>query len=192
MSAYLLFASVWFVAAATPGADTMLLLTTAVSRGWRAIVPYSLGITLAKIVLLTIAYFGLSWLLTQYPDALTTLKWFGAAFLCWRAWQLWRSDGKLEVEGKAGFWTGFATAFAVGVSNPQAMLFYIAIVPQVVAQTNVWALNAIIAVGFSLISAMYALLAKPIQRLLRGSNQLIVNRVIAALFVVLATVFVTR
>ncbi len=192
MSAYLLFASVWFVAAATPGADTMLLLTTAVSRGWRAIVPYSLGITLAKIVLLTIAYFGLSWLLTQYPDTLTTLKWFGAAFLCWRAWQLWRSDGKLEVEGKAGFWTGFAAAFAVGVSNPQAMLFYIAIVPQVVAQTNVWALNAIIAVGFSLISAMYALLAKPIQRLLRGSNQLIVNRIIAALFVVLAAVFVTR
>jgi threonine/homoserine/homoserine lactone efflux protein len=192
MSGYLLFASVWFVAAATPGADTMLLLTTAISRGWRATIPYSLGITLAKVALLTVSYFGLSWVLTTHPEWLTGLKWFGAAFLVWRAVSLWRSKGSAATKSQDGFWPGLALAFAIAVSNPQAMLFYIAIVPQVAAETNVWALNLIIAVGFTLISAMYALLAAPIQRLLRGSNQQIVNRFVAGLFVTLAIVFVTR
>ncbi len=192
MSAYLLFASVWFVAAATPGADTMLLLTTAIARGWRSTIPYSLGITLAKMALLTVSYFGLNWLLTSHPETLLALKWFGALFLLWRAFKLWRSSQVVGGRTKDGFWAGFALAFAIAVSNPQAMLFYVAIVPQVAIQTNVWALNAIIAVGFTLISAVYALLSGPIQRLLRGSNQQIVNRVVAALFVVLALAFVTR
>ena len=55
MDAYLLFATIYFVAAATPGADTMLLLGRTLSSGWRAAIPYSLGITIAKTVMVTVA-----------------------------------------------------------------------------------------------------------------------------------------
>nr|MBP6187011.1 LysE family transporter [Rhodoluna sp.] len=58
MEAYWLFATIWFVAAATPGADTMLLLTTSLSTGWKSAIPISLGIIAAKVILLTLTYFG--------------------------------------------------------------------------------------------------------------------------------------
>lgn len=193
MNEYVLFASVWFVAAATPGADTMLVLSAAISRGWKAVVPYSIGITLAKLVLLIGAYFGLTWLLAEQPQVLVALKWFGALFLVWRALSLWRTASAPESKALGGFWPGLAFAFAIGVSNPQAMLFYVALIPQVAGATNVWLLAGIIAIGFTVISAGYALLALPIQRALqRGANRLIVNRVVAAIFVVIAVVFVTR
>ncbi len=193
MDSYWLFATIWFVAAATPGADTMLLLTTSLSTGWRSAVAISIGISAAKVVLLVLAFFGLTALLDALPQAFLVLKIFGCLFLLWRAFKLWNSKAATGVAAKTGFWGNLSLAFSVGVTNPQALLFYIAVVPQVAATTNPWILSAIIAVGFSIISAFYIGLAAPIRAWIsRGQNQALVNRVIALVFVVLAAVIAIR
>ena len=193
MDSYWLFTSIWLVAAATPGADTMLLLTTSIANGWKSAIPISLGITAAKIVLLTVAFFGLSAVLTTAPQTFVILKLFGCGFLLWRAIKLWRSSGASAQEAKPGFWNGLSMAFSIAFSNPQAMLFYIAVVPQVTQTTNPWILNAIIAVGFTLISAFYVGLAVPIRAWInRGDNQLALNRAIAVIFAALAGIVAFR
>ena len=193
MEAYWLFATIWFVAAATPGADTMLLLTTSLSTGWKSAIPISLGITAAKIILLTLAFFGLSALIDAVPAILVILKVFGCGFLLWRAYKLWRAKISASANTKAGFWQNLTLAFSVGVTNPQALLFYVAVVPQVSQTTSVWLLNAIIVVGFSLISAFYIGLAAPIGAWIgRGANQRLLNRAIALVFVILAGVIALR
>lgn len=193
MEAYWLFATIWFVAAATPGADTMLLLTTSLSTGWKSAIPISLGIITAKIVLLTLAFFGLTALISAVPAILVILKVFGCGFLLWRAYKLWRTKISASANTKAGFWQNLTLAFSVGVTNPQALLFYIAVVPQVSQSTNVWLLNAIIVVGFNLISAFYIGLAAPIGAWIsRGTNQRLLNRSIALVFVILAVFIALR
>jgi hypothetical protein len=68
MDAYLLFATIYITAAATPGIDTMSLLGRTLEAGWRAAVPYSIGITLAKMIMVAVSYFGLSALLAASPE----------------------------------------------------------------------------------------------------------------------------
>ena len=193
LESYLLFTAIWFVAAATPGIDTMLLLTTSINTGWKSAVSISLGISTAKVLLLTITYFGLTALLANNPEVYVVLKIFGCAFLLWRAFKLWTSKLKLSANPRSGFWPNFSFAFTAAVSNPQALLFYVAVVPQVSASTNVFILNLIIAIGFTLISLIYIGLALPIRAWIsRGPNQNLVNRLIALVFVVLAVVLALR
>ena len=190
---YLLFSAIWFVAAATPGIDTMLLLTSTIERGWRAAVAYSIGITLAKVLLMTVAFFGLNAFIAAAPQLIQALQWFGAAFLLYKAVSLWNAKAAAKRKLSSGFWPSMTLAFALAVSNPTALLFYVAVVPQVSATTNLVILNLIIAVGFTLISAFYIGLAAPIRAWIsRGQNQALVNRVIAIVFVVLAAIVVLR
>lgn len=193
LESYIFFATIWFVAAATPGIDTMLLLTTSISTGWRSAISISLGITVAKVLLLTLTYFGLTALLASIPEILIVFKVFGCAFLLWRAFKLWTSKLSISANQRSGFWPNLSFAFTAAVSNPQALLFYIAVVPQVAGSTNVLILNLIIAIGFPIISAIYIGLALPIRAWIsRGPNQRLVNRVIALVFVVLAFVLALR
>ena len=193
MSSYWLFATIWLVAAATPGADTMLLLSTSLSTGWKSAVSISLGISSAKIVLLTATFFGLTALLTAAPQLFVILKIFGCAFLLWRALQLWRAKQSKPQKSGTNFLANFSLAFSIGVSNPQALLFYIAVVPQVSQSTNPWVLNAIILIGFSLISAFYISLAKPLSGWIqRGNHQHLVKRIVSVIFVVLALTIALR
>jgi threonine/homoserine/homoserine lactone efflux protein len=190
---YLLFTVIWFVAAATPGIDTMLLLTTSLSTGWKSAISISLGITAAKVLLLTLTYFGLTALLSSNPEIFVLLKVFGCAFLLWRALKLWTSKLSISTNSRVGFWPNLSFAFTAAVSNPQALLFYVAVVPQVAGSTNVLILNLIIAIGFPIISAIYIGLAVPIRAWIsRGPNQRLVNRVVALVFVALAIVLALR
>jgi threonine/homoserine/homoserine lactone efflux protein len=190
---YLLFSAIWFVAAATPGIDTMLLLTSTIERGWRAAIAYSIGITLAKVLLMTVAFFGLNAFIAAAPQLIEALQWFGAAFLLYKAVSLWNAKAAAKRKLSSGFWPSMTLAFALAVSNPTALLFYVAVVPQVSATTNLVILNLIIAVGFTLISAFYIGLAAPIRAWMgRGANQRLLNRSIAIIFVALAVVVILR
>lgn len=193
MDAYLLFATIYLTAAATPGIDTMLLLGRTLDAGWRAAVPYSIGISLAKMVMVALSYFGLSALLAASPDIFFALKLIGAAVLLWRAYKSWNAGPAKPARARDGFWPGLSTAFVIGATNPTALMFYMAVVPQVSRETSVFGLAAIVIAGFGLVSAFYIGLAQQIRAwITRGENQRLVNRIVAVIFVVLAAIVVAR
>lgn len=193
MDAYWLFLTAWVLAAAAPGADTALLVSSTLASGWKSAIPASLGITVAKILMLLIAFFGLDAVLTNAPATFVVLKAFGVLFLAWKAVKLWTAQnpfgsGQIKL-GRQNFLLAFTTA----ISNPQAMLFYVAIVPQVTAATNPIILSLIIALGFPLISSVYIWLATPIRTwALKSSNQKTLNRGLAIAFVLIAGVVAIR
>ena len=190
---YLVFASIWFVAAATPGADTMLLLTGSLTRGPKSAIALAMGIIVAKVALLAITYFGVSAILGASEVLIQGLKFAGAAFLLFRAFKLWQSPMVTEIKSTAGFIASFGLAFTIAFSNPQALLFYIAVVPQVALETEFLPLSAIIVVGFSFISAVYILLAVPIRAWInQASNRALVSKTIALAYVVLVLVILFR
>jgi threonine/homoserine/homoserine lactone efflux protein len=190
---YLLFTVTWFVAAATPGGDTMLLLGKSLANGWKSTIPYSLGIVIAKVGMITLTYLGVATLMLQAPMAFVALKYIGAGFLLWQAWRMWQA-GRAEIKTRdERFWPAVGTAILYGAANPQPWMFYISVMPQVSGKTELWILNLIVTVGFAFITAFYAGLAVPIRRwMLQGNNGIWLNRTVAVLFVVLAITFVIR
>ncbi|MEY4320206.1 MAG: hypothetical protein RLZZ471_147 [Actinomycetota bacterium] len=193
METYLLFTVTWFAAAATPGGDTMLLLGKSLANGWKSTIPYSLGIIIAKVGMITLTYLGVATLMLQAPIAFTVLKYVGAAFLLWQAWRMWRA-GRAEIKTRdERFWPAVGTAILYGAANPQPWMFYISVMPQVSGKTEPWILNLIVTIGFAIITAFYAGLAVPIRRwMLQGNNGIWLNRSVAVLFVLLAVTFVIR
>ena len=193
MDAYWLFAGVWLLAAAAPGADTALLVSTTIASGWRSALAASLGITMAKILLLIVAFFGLDAILTSAPQTFIVLKVFGVLFLLWKAVKFWHTDQTFSGGDTKSSRQNFAVAFVTAISNPQAMLFYVAIVPQVAASTNLVVLASIIAVGFPVISVFYMVLASPIRLWAnRSNNQKTLNRALAVAFALIALVVAIR
>ena len=184
MTDYLLFATAFMASAIAPGADTFLIATRALESKLAAIWA-AIGITLAKLTMVAIVFFGVSAALQSAPWVITLLKVFGVGFLLFRAWVLWhKTPGKVQslAPGK-----DFATGFTVGFSNPQPFAFYLSVMPAVIITTQIWALWIIVAIGFALVSATYILATLPLKGWLESAkNQVAINRVLSLVFVLLA------
>jgi threonine/homoserine/homoserine lactone efflux protein len=190
MGEYLLFTFAFLIAAVTPGADTFLILSRAISDRKSALVS-GLGITVAKILMVAIAYLGLSALLIGEPGLLIAMKVLGASFLTWRAIRLWNTkERRATAETKGG---SFFSAFAIGFSNPQPFAFYLSVIPAVVSTTQLSVLLVIVAIGFGLVTFIYVSMARLLANFLeKGANFQLVNRILAVTFLVLAIVIILR
>lgn len=190
MGDYVLFAAAFFAAAVTPGTDTILILSRAITNKSAAIITAS-GITLAKVLMVTIAYFGLSALISSFPWALTIMKILGASYLIWRAVILWNTDQIREAPARKS--SEFASAFAIGFTNPQPFAFYLSIVPLVVGTTSLPILLVIVVLGFAIVTGIYVSLAALIAKALESkANVVFASRILSAIFLLLAIVLVTR
>jgi len=86
----MLFAGVFAMSAAAPGADTMLILARSLAGGPRAAAPLAAGITIAKLVMLTAAAAGVSAAAATFGTMFVLLKIAGAAYLVWLGIKMWR------------------------------------------------------------------------------------------------------
>jgi threonine/homoserine/homoserine lactone efflux protein len=181
----------YLAAAIAPGADTTLVLTRALdSRGkaWLA----GAGIAAAKVLLLAIAYLGASAFLIQNPELLLAAKFFGAGFLGYRALVLWRRSKLSKPPRESSAWADFGLGFGTAFTNPQPLAFYLAIVPQVAATTNLGVLSLIVILGFALVTLVYSSLARPISSALTKRGPGFVNRVVAVLLLLVAAWILLR
>jgi threonine/homoserine/homoserine lactone efflux protein len=208
MDAFLFFTVTYLLAAAAPGADTMLIVSRTLVGGWRSALRYAIGIALAKTTMITLAFFGTSALLTANPAAYSVLKVLGAAFLLFMAFKLWRTKAVAGVASEVQpqtetFGAKVTTAsilggYLVGISNPQPLLFYSSIVPMVVAAgldnlTDLFILWAIVIIGFIAIAGAYIGLASTIRPwLAKQTNRRRLNQVMAVVFGVIAALLLLR
>ncbi len=184
MTDYLLFATAFMAAALAPGADTLLIASRAIESKVAAIWSAA-GITVAKLAMVTIVYFGVSAAVQNASWLISILQVFGVLFLLFRAWVLWNKLPGTSASKVSG--RDFVTGFTIGFSNPQPFVFYLSVMPAVAAETELWALLAIVLVGFALVSASYILATVPLRKWLSaGKNEVSVNRVLSIVFVLLA------
>ena len=141
-----LFTVVFAVSAALPGPDTMLLFSRALGSGARSAVPVALGLTVGKLDLLTAAVAGVTAAAAALGPVFIILKLAGSAYVLWLAVKLWRraghanepepvaSSSRLAIAGSG--WRGVGLGAVLTVSNPQALLFYIAVLPSVLGSAR--------------------------------------------------------
>lgn len=148
-----------------PGADTALVIRSAMQRGPNAGMTTGTGICLGLLFWGSAASLGLAALMVK-EGIDDVLKWVGAAYLIYLGVTTWRNRHHLG-EIKAGSRSLFLTGFLANLLNPKVAIFYLSILPQfIVPGPNVVLQGFILtAIHFSLSLLFFAILMVGLDRL---------------------------
>jgi len=131
----LFYFATWTIVAITPGPAVMYAMATAARHGWRAGWAAICGIQAGNFVLFAAVALGLGALLSTSSSALTVLRMAGVAYLLWLGAGVFvrsfKTETKLEVRHETGRDRKSAVkGLLVQVTNPKALLFVTALLPQ--------------------------------------------------------------
>jgi threonine/homoserine/homoserine lactone efflux protein len=114
----------------TPGPNMTWLAIVAASQGRARGFAAVAGVATGLAVIGAAAAAGLGAAIAASPTLFEALRWGGAAFLLWLAWDAWREAGEVERVGPAkGLVVYFRRGFVVNALNPKAAAFYVAVLP---------------------------------------------------------------
>jgi len=103
----------------TPGPNNAMLMTTGLNFGFRRGLPHLLGVSIGFAVMALAVGLGLGALFLAYPAVYLVLKYAGAAYLLYLAWQI-ATAGPIDEDGKAsGRPITFLAAAAFQWLNPK-------------------------------------------------------------------------
>lgn len=142
--------------ALSPGPNGLLALTHGALHGPRKAVFTALGGVTGFAALIAMSMFGIGALLQASPVWLTVLKWAGGAYLVWLGVQVWRSPPigvDLRADGRpAAVGTLYRQAFLTALTNPKALLFFMAFLPQFIEPSRSLGLQ------FAILASTYAVI----------------------------------
>jgi homoserine/homoserine lactone efflux protein len=114
-----------------PGPIVTLVIATGARQGLCAALVTVAGTSLGNTVLLAAVALGLGWVLRNAEELFVVMRWVGAAYLIWLGISAWRHAGAVE-SVRASHGVNFTRGLLVGLSNPKAIAFYTAFLPQFV------------------------------------------------------------
>jgi threonine/homoserine/homoserine lactone efflux protein len=118
----------------SPGPNGLLALTHGALHGRRKTLYTISGGALGFVTIIALSMFGIGALLQASLVWLTVMKWLGGAYLVWLGVQVWRSppigiDARISVVPRGG-WSLFRQGALSALTNPKALLFFAAFLPQ--------------------------------------------------------------
>jgi len=125
-----LFVAATIVIAATPGPNMLLVMTSSVANGFRRSFATMAGCLTGVIAMMALSAAGLGAVLQAAPRAFTALKLAGAAYLVWLGVRPWLDAPQAEAAVRVPKSGLFRQGLLVAVSNPKAILFAAAFLPQ--------------------------------------------------------------
>ena len=134
MGNLVLFALAFLASAAPPGPDTMTVFSRGIKGGVGTALPFASGVLLAKLSLLGLALFGVAEVAQRFESAFVVVKVAGAAYLIVIGVRALLSRQAIHEEEIPDRPSGqdVLVGLGLGISNPNAVVFYVALVPNVV------------------------------------------------------------
>ncbi|WP_141433921.1 LysE family translocator [Bacillus sp. 03113] len=202
MTEYTIFILAFAASAATPGPEIVGLLSRALSGGSFASLPLAVGIILGKLLMLTAAILGLTALVEILGPTFVALKFCGVAYLVWLGIKKWRNAGRVFAVNEETKPVNFAVEIGLGLamtlSNPIAIVFYMALLPGVVDVSGV-TLNSFVILCSIIIGVMtiivvgYGIIAEVARKVFSSPNSKgKIDRVAGAMMIGAAILIVTR
>ena len=138
-----IFVLMTFVVSATPGPNMLLVLSNSARFGLRAATASMAGCMTALLAMMSISAAGLGALLQMFPAVFDALRLAGAAYLAYLGIKSWRApvhdhavDAPRLVDPAMNQSALFRQGMMVAASNPKAILFAVAFLPQFINPQN--------------------------------------------------------
>ncbi len=147
LSTWWIFVTATFLISAAPGPNMLLIMNQSVRFGLRASIYSMAGCMTALMIMFTLSALGLGVILQQSPAVFDALRWLGALYLAYLGYKVWtapveststsastndvKNDSNLDNKN-AGYspFNLYKTGFFTAGSNPKALLFAAAFLPQ--------------------------------------------------------------
>lgn len=183
--ALLIFAGIYALAVASPGPGVAAVIARAMATGQRRTLPFILGIVGGDLVWFGLVVSGLTVLAQNFFVIFAIIKYAGAAYLLYLAWKLWHAPATSPEEQRYVKGDGLRLALgglSMTLGNPKTMVFFLAILPQVVVLEEMRALAIVelcvlMALILTAIMMLYAALAARARAFVSSPRQMkLVNR----------------
>ncbi|AMX17799.1 threonine transporter RhtB [Acinetobacter pittii] len=190
---------VWFaymlacwVISISPGAGAIASMSSGLNYGFRHGYWNAIGLQVALVLQIMVVAAGVGVLFATTPLAFQAVKWFGVAYLLYLAYLQWTAPVKdIEIQQEKRDKSALAlllNGFVVNISNPKAIVFLLAVLPQFLDLSKPqWIQYLIMAATMItidlIVMAGYTGLASKVLRLLRSPRQQkYLNRGFAVMF----------
>jgi threonine/homoserine/homoserine lactone efflux protein len=202
LTALAIFASALVVAAASPGPGIAAIVARVLGRGMTGAVAFTAGVALGDVVWLTFAVLGLAVLAQTFGAIFVVIKYAGAAYLLYLAWKLWSAP--VEAAGISATAPAessirlFLAGLAVTMGNPKVMVFYLALLPNIIDLNHVslvgWSELCLVTLSvLAVVFGSYILLAARTRRLFTSHRAMrAINRVTGAVMASAAAAIAAR
>ena len=136
----LIFTAACVLMVLTPGPNMIYLISRSICQGRAAGVTSLVGVVAGFFVHMLAAAVGLTAVFLAVPMAYEALKWAGALYLLWMAWQAVRPGARSPFEARELVPDSSSKLVAMGfltsVLNPKVALFYLSSLPQFISPAH--------------------------------------------------------
>jgi threonine/homoserine/homoserine lactone efflux protein len=191
------FFGVSLILGMTPGPDNIFVLTQSALRGRAAGLIVTLGLCTGLLVHTLAVALGVAALFQASAVAFNALKFIGAAYLLYLAWQAFRASATgihMTQRSSLRAWQLYRRGILMNITNPKVSIFFLAFLPQFAdpargsMTAQIMLLGGLFIVATLLVFGGIALLAGALGQRLHESARAerLLNRIAGAVFVALA------
>jgi len=140
LATLLAFAAVALALVLTPGPNMAYLVSRSIAQGPAAGLVSLIGVGAGFLIYMLLAAFGITALLLAVPFAYDALRFAGAAYLLWMAWNALRPGGaspfQIRTLAKDAPLRLFAMGLLTNLLNPKIAVFYLSLFPQFIDRSG--------------------------------------------------------
>lgn len=141
----------------TPGPNMVYLISRSIAQGRMAGTISLMGVAMGFVFYMFAAAFGLTALLLAVPFAYDAIRWVGAAYLLYLAWNAVKPGARSLLEPRTDLpidGTGrlFAMGFLTNLLNPKIAVLYLSLLPQFIDPALGYVLAQSITLGLTQIA----------------------------------------
>jgi threonine/homoserine/homoserine lactone efflux protein len=132
LATWLAFIATTFLISGTPGPNMLLMLSHGTRYGWQGTLATMAGAITGLYFLFALSAFGMATILATSATLFLIFKIAGALYLIYLGWQCFRAGDSLQMPDAAADSAArrFRLGLTVALSNPKAILFAGAFLPQ--------------------------------------------------------------
>ena len=194
---FILFLQIIIFLFITPGTPRIVIVSYSINYGVKKCVWTALGDITANFTQAILVIFFLGTFFLDNPDILIFLKWLGAIYLIYLAYDVYQSRPKeidTTIVSSKSFFSFFKDGFLVAGTSPKAWLFFPLIFPQFIdfsgnyiVQFSILITTYIVLDFLSLIG--YALLAQKLISWIKA-NPKTINTISASVLVIISLIII--
>ncbi|BBN83344.1 threonine transporter RhtB [Pseudoalteromonas sp. A25] len=165
------------VVAVIPGPAVLTITTASVTGGFKRGLYMTIGLVLADYIFIILAILGLSHISELMGEAFIYVKYVCAAYLIWLGIGMWRAKpAAVGTSKRINSHNDVLAGLLLTLSNPKAILFYVALFPAFVTLHSVrffdmLAILACATLAFGSVNLAYSYLASHLSKSLNANKQ---------------------